>query len=147
MGHAAAKWRQIGVALKFSKNVLDTIAATSGNSSPEDCFTDLLSRWLNWAPPNHDLPTVKTLAEALRECTVGEERMANNLMQGFERKMLCIFPDQYAYLCKFCSHTIQCSNASTPNGNSVTTKLWYVRSVFFCVFYLICNRLRQYFRG
>ena len=87
VGRAAAKWRQIGVSLKFSKDVLDTIAATSGNSSPIDCFIDLLSRWLKWTPPNHDLPTVKTLAEALRAGTVGEERMANELVQGFERKI------------------------------------------------------------
>ena len=87
VGRAAAMWKRIGVALKFSKNVLDDIAATSGNSSPIDCFTDLLSRWLRWAPPNHDLPTLETLAKALRDGTVGEEKMASELIKGFQRTL------------------------------------------------------------
>ena len=86
---AAPKWREIGLTLGFSMDVLDAIAAKPENVSRGAiaCFTDLLNRWLKWAPPSHDLPTVKTLAEALRESTVGEERMANDLMQGFERKL------------------------------------------------------------
>ena len=86
---AAPKWREMGLALGFSNDVLDAIAAKPENVSRGAiaCFIDLLSRWLKWAPPNHDLPTVKTLAEALREGTVGEERMAYDLVQGFERKM------------------------------------------------------------
>lgn len=81
VGGAAAKWRQIGVALKFSKNVLDAIAATPGNVSPIECFTDLLNRWLKWAPPKHDLPSLQTLAEALRDDTVGEEKIAYDMTQ------------------------------------------------------------------
>ena len=86
---AAPKWRKIGLALGFSMAVLDTIAAKPENVSQGAiaCFTDLLSRWLKWAPPNHDLPTVKALAEALREGTVGEERVAYDLVQGFEGEM------------------------------------------------------------
>lgn len=86
---AAPKWREIGLALGFSTDVLDGIATKPDNISrgPIACFTDLLSRWLKWAPPNHHFPTVKTLAEALRSGTVGEERMAYDLVQGFERKM------------------------------------------------------------
>lgn len=87
VGRAAAKWRRIGVALMFSKDILDAIAATPGNASPVDCFTDLLSRWLKWAPPKHDLPTLQTLAVALREDTVGEERIANELMERFQREL------------------------------------------------------------
>lgn len=87
MGRAAAKWREIGLVLKFSTDELDIIAATSGNSFPIACFTDLLSRWLRWAPPKHYLPTLETLAAALRKDNVGQERMAYNLMQGFQRKL------------------------------------------------------------
>ena len=86
-GGAAAKWRRIGVALKFSKNVLDAIAATPRSVSPIDCFADLLSRWLRWGPPKHDLPSLQTLAEALREDTVGEEKIAYDLTQGLQRKI------------------------------------------------------------
>ena len=86
---AVPKWREIGLALGFTMDVLDAIAAKPENVSRGAiaCFIDLLNRWLKWAPPNHDLPTVKTLAEALREGTVGEERMAYDLVQGFERRM------------------------------------------------------------
>ena len=86
---AAPKWREIGLALGFSMDVLDAIAAKPDTISrgPIACFTDLLSRWLKWALPNHDFPTVKTLAGALRSGTVGEERIAYDLEQGFERKM------------------------------------------------------------
>lgn len=88
VGRAAARWRTVGVALHFSKSVLDTIAATNENmvGGPTACFTDLLSRWLKWAPPKHSLPTLETLAEALREDTVGEERIAYDLEQGFQCK-------------------------------------------------------------
>ena len=93
VGHAAAKWREIGGALGFSTDVLDTIAAKPENMSrgPVACFTDLLSRWLKWAPPNHDLPTLETLAKALRAGTVGEERMAYDLTQGFQCKFYSSF--------------------------------------------------------
>ena len=87
VGRAAAKWKQIGVALKFSKDVLDAIAVTPGNMTLIDCFTDLLSRWLKWAPPNHELPTLETLAEALRDGTVWEEKMARELIKGFQRTL------------------------------------------------------------
>ena len=87
VGRAAVKWKGIGVALKFSKDVLDAIAVTTGNTTPIDCFTDLLSRWLKWAPPNHELPTLETLAEALRDGTVGEEKMASELMKRFQRML------------------------------------------------------------
>ena len=86
---AAANWREIGLALEFSTDVLDTITATPDNTmeGPIACFTDLLRRWLKWAPPNHHFPTVKTLAEALRSGAVWEERVAYDLEQGFKRKM------------------------------------------------------------
>lgn len=87
VGRAAAKWRQIGVALNFSTDILDVIETTPRNASPVECFTDLLSRWLNWAPPKHDLPTLEMLAQALREDTVGRYRVAKNLMEDFQREL------------------------------------------------------------
>ena len=100
---AAAKWRKIGVALGFSKGILDMIAETSGNQrEPIACFTDMLSRWLKWAPPKHALPTLEKLAEALRDDTVGEERMAYGLIKNFKRKITyfahfqaCVFTSAY----------------------------------------------------
>ena len=83
VGKAAAKWRQIGVALGFQPDVLNVIEEEN-RGKPFNCFTDLLSRWLKWAPPKHKLPTLETLADALREGTVGEERVAYNLEQDFQ---------------------------------------------------------------
>lgn len=87
VAQAASQWRAIGVALTFPKNVLDTIEVKN-MGRPIDCFTDMLSRWLKWAPPKHKLPTLEMLADALREDTVGEERMAYNLEQDFGCKLL-----------------------------------------------------------
>lgn len=87
VGDAAGKWREIGMTLKFTKNVLDAVAATSGNTTPIACFTDLLRRWLKWAPPKHDLPTLETLAEALRGSPVCEDKMAHDLTQGYRCKL------------------------------------------------------------
>lgn len=97
---AAPKWRRIGTALNFTKGVLDTIAATHENmvGGPIDCFTDMLDRWLRWAPPKHSLPTLETLCGALREDTVGEERLAFELEQNFPRKMRCT---PYWCICSF----------------------------------------------
>ena len=90
VNRAAPKWKEIGVALGFSVDELNTIAAKPKNISrgPIACFTDLLSRWLKWAPPKHHTPTLETLAWALMEDTVGEESMANKLMQHFQHKVL-----------------------------------------------------------
>ena len=91
---AAPKWREIGLALGFSMGVLDAIAAKLENTSrgPVACFSDLLSRWLKFAPPKHRLPTPELLAEALREDTVGEERMALDLTQEFQCKSGVFLP-------------------------------------------------------
>ena len=50
---------------------------------PEACFTEMLSRWLKWAPPNHEFPSGHALAEALRSPLVKEEELAYNLEQHF----------------------------------------------------------------
>lgn len=86
VGQAASQWRIIGIALTFDNNMLDTIQEKN-TGKPMDCFTDMLSRWLKWAPPKHDLPTLKILADALRADTVGEERMAYELELGFLKKL------------------------------------------------------------
>ena len=91
------------MALGFSKGILDMIAETPGNQrEPIACFTDMLSRWLKWAPPKHALPTPEKLAEALRDDTVGEERMAYGLIKNFKRKITyfahfqaCVFTSAY----------------------------------------------------
>ena len=78
----SAMWRDIGEALEFSYDQLETIADKRSLKTDEHYMQELLSRWLKRAPPNHPLPCVEDLATALR--SVGEERTAYDLMQMME---------------------------------------------------------------
>ena len=80
---ASAKWRKIGVSLKFEDAVFNEIETSISNGEAVACFTELLTRWLKRAPPKHSLPTLEAMLEALREDAVGEERIAYNLEQDF----------------------------------------------------------------
>ena len=76
----SAKWRDVGEALQFSYDQLETIAYKRSLKTDEHYMQEFLSRWLKWAPPNHPLPCVEDLATALR--SVGEERIAYHLMES-----------------------------------------------------------------
>ena len=47
-------------------------------------FREMLTQWLRWAPPNHPVPTVETLALALQKN--GHEALAANLRSPFLQK-------------------------------------------------------------
>ena len=79
MSSAAAKWVSIGLALDFTKGELSIIATTTANTEPIQCLTDLLSRWLNRAPPQHKRATVEAMMEALRSPIVEEGTLAVEL--------------------------------------------------------------------
>ena len=78
VSEAAAMWRDVGEALKFSYDQLEAIADKRSLRTDEHFLQELLSRWLKQAPPNHPLPCVEDLATALR--SVGEDRTAYDLM-------------------------------------------------------------------
>ena len=78
----SAMWRDIGEALEFSYDQLETIADKRSLKTDEHYMQELLSRWLKRAPPKHPLPCVEDLATALR--SVGEDRTAYDLMQMME---------------------------------------------------------------
>ena len=78
---AASNWRGIGIELKFNMAELDEIEADV--RGVQDRFTKMLSKWLNRAPPHHDLPTIEDLAEALRR--EDQENLAHSLPRMFER--------------------------------------------------------------
>ena len=82
-GTAANKWKEFGLALGFTNSELDEIKNTPTlmAGGPEAYFRELLSRWLDWAPPNHSLPRMDTLLEALRSSTVRKERLAYDIEQ------------------------------------------------------------------
>jgi len=82
---AALKWKELGVALRFRKSELDEIEATVSHAAGglKACLRELLSRWLDWAPPKRPFPTCRSLAEALRSETVKKYRLAYDLEQQF----------------------------------------------------------------
>ena len=77
VSEAAAKWRDVGEALKFSHDQLKAITKEKSLDTDEHYMQELLSRWLKWAPPKHPLPCVEDLATALR--SVEEDRTAYDL--------------------------------------------------------------------
>ena len=81
---ASRKWREIGAVLKFSKESLDAIEASTSTEGPVACFTELLTRWLKRAPPKYSPPTLEALLDALRDDTIEEEGIAYDVGQEFE---------------------------------------------------------------
>ena len=86
VGRAATRWKEVGLVLGFLKSELDEIEKTLVLTArgPEAYFQEMLSRWLDWAPPKHYLPTTSTLVEALRSSTVRKERLAYDLELYFK---------------------------------------------------------------
>ena len=79
---ASAQWRAIGRVLKFTESELDAIVHEPGRYGEEDYYAAMLMRWLDWAPPNHDHPSIHSLSSALR--AVGKERQALDLYEMYE---------------------------------------------------------------
>ena len=80
---AAPQWKMIGDALGFLDSDL-TIIQQSPLLIPEGSpgyFRQILSQWLNWAPPNHPWPTLEALEMALRRS--GQENLAFQLRSLF----------------------------------------------------------------
>lgn len=83
MQQAAPQWQAVGVALGFLYSDL-TIIQQSPMLIPEGptgYFRQMLSQWLNWAPPNHPWPTLEVLEAALRSS--GFESLAFQLKSLF----------------------------------------------------------------
>ena len=83
MKPAAPQWQAIGGALGFLYSDL-TIIQQSPLLIPEGStgyMRQMLSQWLNWAPPNHPWPTLEALEAALRRS--GQESLAFQLRSLF----------------------------------------------------------------
>ena len=74
---AADRWRVIGWELEFKADELDALVREPGRHGDEDYYAAMLRKWLDWAPPNHPLPTLSALVAAIRKS--GKERLANDL--------------------------------------------------------------------
>ena len=69
---ARCKWYDIGVELDLDTATLDTIDANF-HGKVEDCFREVLSKWLNVASPD---PSWEPLVEALRSPAVEHPEIA-----------------------------------------------------------------------
>ena len=80
------KWQDVGIQLKLEEGILKAIESDHPKNS-RDCLREMLSAWLKI-----DLrPTWHTLCAALRSETVGEEKVASNLVAKYvKRKHNCI---------------------------------------------------------
>ncbi|KAL5515482.1 hypothetical protein EMCRGX_G000655 [Ephydatia muelleri] len=79
---ASDEWRAIGRKLGFTVRELDSIVREPGRNGDEDYYEAMLRRWLDWAPPNHTLPSLQSLLSALR--AAGKERQANDLATKYK---------------------------------------------------------------
>ena len=75
------KWELLGIALGFDPEDLKIIeqTATLIPQGPVAYFKEMLYQWLKWGPPSHKTPTISYLCEALRNPTVGNQRLADSL--------------------------------------------------------------------
>ena len=78
---ACGKWKSIGRELGFTEDELSSIVHEPGQTGEEDYYAAMLRRWLDWAPPNHTLPSIPQLSSAL--CAVGKERLALDLEEKY----------------------------------------------------------------
>ena len=80
---AAPQWRVIGGTLGILDSDLTIIQHTPllVQEGPPAYFREMLTQWLKWAPPNHPVPTVQTLALALQKN--GHETLAADLRSLF----------------------------------------------------------------
>lgn len=77
-----SKWYSIGLALGLLDGNLKTIQNKPFlfAEAPMSFFREMLSQWLQW---NHDKSSIGSLANALRNITVGEEDVAYGLKEKF----------------------------------------------------------------
>ena len=91
----AYKWREMGIALRFKPQHLDTIQACPLliQNSPKSYLTRLLEDWLS----KHALPpTISNLKRALNSQTVGLGYLASNLMERIACKHLIQVTPSYS---------------------------------------------------
>ena len=72
---ARTHWYNMGLKLGLKPDALDTIKSTC-SGDPSECFRDMLKGYLKKVTP---LPSWRTLAEALKSSTVGEQQLAEKV--------------------------------------------------------------------
>ena len=79
---ARNQWRDVGRNLGFKHAELAAIVPKAGLTSQVDYFTEMLSCYMKWAPPNKPYPSTEDVIAALRN--VGEHNLARRLEQDSE---------------------------------------------------------------
>ena len=79
----ASKWESIGIALDFSIGDLENIKhnLTLAIEGPQAYLRVLIQQWLGWTPPDHNLPTIEALCDALKSPIVNEQVLAEKMLQ------------------------------------------------------------------
>ena len=82
----ANHWKDLGLQLGLTLKELNTIENMPLliPDGPAAFLREMLHRWLNQAPPSHPFPTITKLCDALRSCTVKEERLAYDIEQQYQ---------------------------------------------------------------
>ena len=66
------KWKDIGMALGFSSQELDSIPDHVSLHTPRFYFKELLDQWCQWPSKNHpDIPSLERLSQVLRATGFG----------------------------------------------------------------------------
>jgi len=82
----ASHWKDLGLQLGLTLKELNTVESMPLliPDGPAAFLREMLHRWLNRAPPSHPFPTITKLCDALRSCTVREERLACDIEQHYQ---------------------------------------------------------------
>eukprot|EP00731_Ephydatia_muelleri_P005300 Em0002g1476a len=72
-----SKWKDIDRHQGFTMKDLNDLVTLKTLSQDQDCFQELLHRWLNWAPPSRSFSYTEDLVGALRHVEL--HRLALNL--------------------------------------------------------------------
>ena len=79
---ARCKWTLVGLQLDFKKSDLDAIDKSTNNRSVDDCFVEMLTKWLQRGDPRAP-STWSALIAALKGPTVDLQDLANKVERKF----------------------------------------------------------------
>ena len=76
MWEARAQWFNLGLELGINLDSLEAIEVANGQNL-DRCFRAMLTKWLR----EHERPTWRALAEALRSPSVGQSNLAEEILR------------------------------------------------------------------
>ena len=79
-------WKKLGLQLGLQSAELKSIESMPVliPDGPAAFLQEMMDTWLNQAPPSHPFPTITKLCNALRSCTVRQERVAYEIEQQYK---------------------------------------------------------------